>query len=232
MTRVTWILFVSAITFILLASGPAMARGGGGDHQFGGGIAMISPSQSDLNNWISGLGVVGTKELSSGYEFFANYEYRFSGTMYALHFRPSYIMQSASGGGVEANISSVTFFPMLRLYPLENSFIRFFFQVGLGYGTFNASLKNNTGGSGTYSGGNFGALTGLGAYFCITDSSCIVAEGSFRYLPMERLTGSGSGLVGGSSHITKENGELELNDNDLGATLSGVVGSLAYQYNF
>lgn len=232
MIRTFWILFISGCTFLILASEPAMARGGGGSHQFGGGIALISPAQDDLNAWISGLGVVGTKEMGAGYEFFGNYEYRFSSTVFAMHFRPSYIMQNASGGGVESKMSAFTFFPMLRIYPLENSFIRFFFQVGLGYGSMSLSLKNNTGGNGTYSGGNFGALGGLGAFFCITDSSCIVAEGSFRYLPMQRMTGSGSGLTGGTSRITQEVGELEVSNSDLATTLSGVQGSLAYQYNF
>lgn len=233
MMRTAFIFFATLLAFIFLVSKPAMAaRGMSGAHQFGGGIAMISPAQDDLNSWISGLGVVGTKEMGAGYELFFNYEYRFSGSMFALHFRPSYIMQSASGGGVESNMTAFTFFPMLRLYPLENDFIRFFFQVGLGYGSMNLSLKNNTGGNGTYTGGNFGALGGLGAYFCITDSSCFVAEGSFRYLPMQRLTGSGSGLTGGSSRITQENGELEISNSDVASTLSGVVGSIAYQYNF
>lgn len=236
MVRTALIFLATVLTFILLAAKPAMAQRRGysssGTHQFGGGVAMISPAQDDLNSWIGGLGVVGTKEMGAGYELFFNYEYRFDRTMYALHFRPSYVMQSAAGGGVEAKMTAVTFFPMLRLYPLENDFIRFFFQLGLGYGSMNLSLKNNTGGNGSYAGGNFGALGGLGAYFCITDSSCIVAEGSFRYLPMQRLTGSGNGLTGGASRITQENGELEINNTDVQSTLSGIVGSIAYQYNF
>ncbi len=234
MIRYVLIVFATAFAFLILASEPAMARGrsSSGSHQFGGGIAMISPAQDDLNSWVSGLGVVGTKEMSAGYELFFNYEYRFDGTIFAMHLRPSYIMQNASGGGVESKMSAITFFPMLRLYPLESDFIRFFFQVGLGYGNMNLSLSNNTGGSGSYTGGNFGALGGLGAYFCFTDSSCAVVEGSFRYLPMQRLTGSGNGLTGGSSRITQQNGELEIDNQDVAATLSGVVGSIAYQFNF
>lgn len=232
MIRTLWILLISTFTFLILASGPAMAKGGGGGHQFGGGIAFISPAQDDLNSWISGLGVVGTKEVSSGYEIFMNYEYRFSGTIFAMHFRPSYITQGASGGGVEAKLTGFTIFPMLRLYPLENDFIRFFFQIGLGYGSLTAAISNNSGGNGTYSGGNFGALAGLGAYFCFTASSCVVAEGSFRYLPMQRLTGTGTGLTGGASQITQQTGELEINSTDLASTLSGIQGSLAYQFNF
>ncbi|MBX3016757.1 MAG: hypothetical protein KF767_02620 [Bdellovibrionaceae bacterium] len=236
MVRTALIFFATVVAFVLMAYQPAMAQRRGsmssGSHQFGGGVAMISPAQDDINSWIGGLGVVGTKEMGAGYEVFFNYEYRFDRTIYALHFRPSYVMQSASGGGVEAKMTAFTFFPMLRLYPLENDFIRFFFQVGLGYGSMNLALSNNTGGNGNYTGGNFGALGGLGAYFCITDSSCIVAEGTFRYLPMQRLTGSGNGLTGGSSRITQENGELEVNGMDVASTLSGVVGSLAYQYNF
>lgn len=121
---------------------------------------------------------------------------------------------------------------MLRIYPLENEFIRFFFQGGIGYGNMDVKLSNNTGGSGSYQGGNFGASVGLGAFFCIFDSSCIVAEGNFRYLPMQRLTGSGSGLTGGTSRITQQDGELELNGMDLASTLSGVQGTISYQILF
>lgn len=234
MSKTTLILIATACAFLLMAGEKAMAQAGGAKtkHQIGAGIVMMSPSQADLNSWISSLGVVGTKELGSAYEFFVDYEYRFPTSIFALHFRPSYFMQNASGGGVEAKLSGVTLFPILRLYPLENKFIRFFFQVGLGYGNLTAQLSNPTGGSGTYSGSNFGAVGGLGAFFCITANSCVVAEGNFRYLPMARNTGTGNGLTGGNSSITKENGELELNDSDLATTLSGVQGSLAYQYNF
>lgn len=236
MTRTAFFLAALFAAFFIMISEPVMAASrfaaAKGTHQFGAGIAMVSPAQDDLNSWIGGLGVVGTKELGAGYEIFANYEYRFDRTIYALHFRPSYFMQSASGGGVEAKLTGFTFFPMLRLYPLENDFIRFFFQIGLGYGNLTADLSNNTGGHGSYNGGNFGALGGLGAYFCITDTSCVVAEGTFRYLPMQRMTGNGSGLTGGNSRITQESGELELNGMDLAATLSGVQGSLSYQFNF
>lgn len=238
MSRTAFFWVALFATFFVLTSEPVMAQRRSsrtsinGSHQFGFGVSMVSPSQDDLNTWISGLGVVGTKELGSGYEFSANYEFRFDRSIYALHFRPLYMMQSASGGGIEANVSGIAFFPMLRIYPLENDFIRFFFQVGLGYGNMTVDLKNSSGGSGTYRGGNFGAVGGLGAYFCITDASCIVAEGTFRYLPMQRLTGNGSGLTGGSSKITQQDGELEINGLDLQSTMSGVQGTVSYQFLF
>lgn len=235
MLKTAFILLASALAFLLFASQPAMAaRGGGGSggHSMGVGILIGGPSQADTNAWVNSLSTVGTKEVGSAYEFFGHYEYRFTGSIFALQFRPSYFTQEGSGGGVEAKLSGFTFFPILRLYPLENSFIKFFFQVGVGYGTLNLKLKNATGGSGNYDGGNFGALAGLGSSFCFTPNHCAVIEGNFRYLPMSRNVGNGSGLTGAGSAITQENGELELNSSDLATTLSGIQGGLSYLYTF
>jgi len=208
----------------------AEAAGGGG-HSINVGFGTMTADQKDVNAWVDSLSLAGTKNVPSGYELFAAYEYRFSGSMFALHFRPSYYLASASGGGISANHSGFTFFPMLRLFPLESKFMKFFLQVGLGYGTLTTKLENsNTGGSGSYNGGAFGALGGMGAQFCFTDDHCMMFEGNLRYLPFGRNTGSGNGSLGGS--ITQSTGELELNNNDLATTLSGITGSLAYVMNF
>lgn len=218
-------------TVFFLATEPAFARRGmSGSHSIGAGLLFVSPSQDDINSWVSSQGLVGTKELGSGYEFFINYEFRFSSTMFALHFRPSYFTQSASGAGIESGITAITFFPMLRLYPLENDYIKFFFQTGIGVAKADVKLSSSvTAGSGTYSATEFGAMAGLGASFCITESSCIGVEGNLRYLPMNRLTGTGSNLGG---NITQANGELEIASEDLGITMSGIQGALTYQFGF
>ncbi|PWU19639.1 MAG: hypothetical protein C5B49_05440, partial [Bdellovibrio sp.] len=181
---------------LIASSTAAFARGGGGGHSSGGGdilsagFAFLSPDQSDLNAFVDAQGVVGTKELSSAYEFFIEYESRFSGTMFALAFRPSYFTETASGGGVSAGVSGFTFFPIFRIYPLENDYFHLYFNVGVGYGQALVSLGSN-GASGSYTGNTFGALAGLGVAICFTASSCVSVEGNARYLPIKPVTGSG-----------------------------------------
>jgi opacity protein-like surface antigen len=216
------------VTLLLGLSVQALAQRAG-NHSFGFSLSLTGPNQKDVNSWVNSLNTVGTKELSSGYEVIADYQYRFSRTIFALLFRPSFLSQSASGGGVASSLSSFTFFPMFRLYPLENSFIQLFLQVGVGYG--NASLKLENGSTaGTFSNSAFGALAGLGVNFCFTANHCAVIEGNFRYLPIERLEGNASGALGGN--ITQSNGELEKNNVDLGVTLTGVQGIIGYRFNF
>lgn len=224
-----WAYGILAFFAVMFALSQQSAYAKGGGHSIGGGLAFISPSQDDLNGWMNSLAIAGTKEMGSGYELFFTYEYRFSSSIFAIMARPSYYTQTASGSGVESNLSGITLFPMLRLYPLENNLIKFFMQVGIGYGTANLKLSNsNVGGSGSYSAGEFGALEGLGASFCF-GSHCFSLEGNGRYLPMRRVTGTGSTLGG---TITQATGELETNNTDLGITLSGFSGTLSYLFNF
>lgn len=224
--RASFLIGVLAFLTTVLIAPPALS-----EHSMNFGLSLMTADQKDVNAWVDSLNTVGTKNVPSGYEFYFAYEYRFSSSMFALHFRPSYYMASASGGGVSADLSGFTFFPMLRLYPLENKFMKFFMQVGLGYGNLTTKLENtNSGGRGSFSGGSFGAVGGLGAQFCFTDAHCMLVEGNLRYLPFPRNTGEGTGTLGGS--ITQSTGELELSNNDLATTLSGIQGTLAYVLNF
>jgi len=224
-------ILVALVGFCFLtAASSAMAYGSGaGDDSLGIGLSIIASSQKDVNSWIDSTAMAGTKDISGGYEVTADYEHRFSSTMYSLLIRPSYFAQSASGAGVEANLTGFTVFPMFRLYPLESSFIHFFMQVGLGYGNLTTELSNN-GASGTYKGDAFGAIGGLGALFCFTPNHCLSIEGNFRYLPIERSTGNASASLGGQ--ITQVNGELELNNFDLATTMSGIQGIIGYKLMF
>jgi hypothetical protein len=214
----------------LAAASTANAYGASsGDDSLGVGLSLVAASQKDVNSWIDSTAIAGTKDISGGYEITADYEHRFSSTMYSMIIRPSYFSQSASGGGIEANMTGFTVFPMFRLYPLESSFIHFFMQVGLGYGNLSTELSNN-GANGTFKGDAFGAIGGLGALFCFTPSHCLSIEGNFRYLPIERSTGTASGTLGGQ--ITQANGELELNNQDLATTMSGIQGIIGYKMIF
>jgi hypothetical protein len=194
----------------------------------------MTATQTDTNNWISSYGIAGTKDVPSGYEFIFDYEYRFSSSMFALKFRPSYMTQSSDGGGVSATYTGMTFFPLLRIYPLENNFMKFFLQGGMGYGNLAGKWKSAQG-SIDFSGDEFGAMAGLGADFCFTPTHCLTIEGNVRYLPFARNLISASTMTGpGSSNLTQyQTGkELETVSKDVGTTMSGIQGVLAYHLNF
>ncbi len=213
----------------------ALARGGGGGHSLGGGLILATPSQDDLDTHIASVNSaqsVNIDKFGSALEIFIDYQYRFSGTMFALQFRPSYFTQSTDGSGYNMGLTGFTVFPLLRLYPLENGFIHFFLQTGIGYGKLSGHI-NQPQANVSFSGGTFGALAGLGAEFCFTDEHCMVIEGNLRYLPIERnIISSTSGTLQGNLGTPGSDDELEYNNSDLKTTLSGIQGILSYQYNF
>ncbi|WP_413290159.1 hypothetical protein [Bdellovibrio sp. HCB337] len=215
----------------------AFARGGGGGHSMEFGLALLSAGQNDIDTMITNARAnnsASTSDMGSAYELFAQYQYRFGGTMFSILFRPSYVMQSATGSGTggsyDYKLSGFTIFPMFRMYPLENDFIRFFMQTGLGYGKLSADITEGTS-SIAFSGGNFGAIGGLGVDFCFTDSHCVTIEGNLRYLPIERnKVSSVTGTPGLSQYGNGQ--EAEINGSDLMTSLSGIQGIIAYTLNF
>lgn len=224
---------VFAVLISVIFSHHAMAQKASGSHSLGFGIGFLSPDQSDLNQIISTKNAGGTSidKLGSGYEFQANYQYRFKGTMFALQFRPSYITQNSGGSGYKFDLTGFTVFPMFKLYPLENDFIRFFMQTGVGYGNLSGKI-NAPNGSVSFSAGAFGAQVGLGADFCFFGGShCFGVEGNLRYLPFPRnLVSDSSGTPDGWDPVTGN--ELENNNSDVGTTLSGIQGIATYRFNF
>lgn len=228
--------FVVINLFLLTSSISALAARGGGssDSSLGLGMILMTPTQDDLN---SSIGAINTAQstsidkLGTAYEFMGYFQYRFSSTMYAMQFRPSYFTQSSKGSGYETKLTGLTFFPMLRIYALENTFIHFFLQLGVGYGKLDGEMTG-PGTSVSWSGDSFGTMGGMGAEFCFTSSHCLVVEGNVRYLSIPRSvvkSTSGSPL-GFSQAISSQ--ELEANGSDVATTLSGVQGTLAYQLNF
>lgn len=223
----------------------AHARGaklGGGVGNIGLGVALVNTSQDDMNRAIdaaaqdSAVLPITTKTMGSAYEIYATYTYRFSSTMFALQLRPSFFTQSSTGTGANGNydykLSGFTFFPLIKLIPLENSFIAFFLQGGLGYGRLNGDIKAGSG-SVSFSGGNFGAMMGLGADFCFTESHCMTLEGNFRYLPIERnIASSTSGTVPGLTNLGSKQEVENSSQMDFQTTMSGVLGGISYTYYF
>jgi hypothetical protein len=229
--------------FIFLSHIPrAMARGGGGGHSIAGFIGFNSPSQDDMNILVdrsnTRAGGISTKPFGQAYEFEFMYQYRISGTMFAIGFRPSLFTQTSSGSAAggekyKYSLSGWTFFPMLKLIPLENDFIKFFMQIGVGYGRLNGTIQEDTAKI-EFGGGNFGGLGGLGAEFCFSDSHCVVLEGNLRYLPFERNKATKVSGTFASNSLTNavDAQEVELDGQDLGTTLSGVTANLGYIFTF
>ncbi len=225
------------VLLVLLGTNSALARGAAamGSQSIGLGAILTTPSQDDLDSHISTINSTQSTSISkfgTGYEFYANYSYRFSGTMFELQFRPSYFMQSTSGNSYNYSLAAVTFFPLLRVYPLENQYIHFYMQAGVGYGRLSGKL-NQPSASVDFAGDAFGALAGLGAQFC-ADVHCFSVEGNLRYLPIVRsIAGSVSGTpVGFSGSTPTGDQELEYNNSDLKTTLSGIQGVIGYSYMF
>lgn len=214
----------------------ASARSSGA-HSMEFGFALLGAGQDDINTMIKSArstSAASTGDMGSAYELFGQYQYDFTGTIFSVLFRPSYVTQSTTGSGTGGSfnykLNGFTFFPMLKMTPLENSFIKFFMQIGLGYGRMSGDISQGTS-SVTFAGGNFGAVGGLGADFCFTPAHCLTIEGNLRYLPIERnLVNSSSGTF--TNMQTGSGQELELNGVDLKTTLSGVQGIIAYTLNF
>jgi hypothetical protein len=248
--RTAKIIFITGTFFLILSltSTVFAARGGGGGglsagSSIGGGFVLTTPSQNDVNTLIdnanTNAGGISTKNLGAAIELYGHYSYRFSGSMFELQFRPSYFSQSSTGSGTGGNydykLTGFTFFPILRLYPLESSFIKFFLQAGLGYGRLSGSITEASANV-DFAGGAFGAIGGLGAEFCFTPNHCVVIEGNMRYLPIDRnIVSSSSGTFSSPNSLITQYGseqELEFSNQDLKTTMSGIQGILAYTYHF
>jgi hypothetical protein len=216
----------------------ANAAGGGG-HSMEFGLGLLTAGQDDTNTLIkaarASATTANTSDMGSAYELFAQYQYRFSGTMFSIAFRPSYITQSSTGTGTDGSydykLTGFTLFPMFRLYPLENNFIKFYMQTGLGYGRMSGDITQGAT-SIAFAGSAFGAIGGLGVDFCFTPSHCLSIEGNLRYLPIERnLASSATGSVAGLSQSVNSQ-EVEIGGGDFKTTMSGIQGSVAYTLNF
>ena len=226
-----FLLFILVSAFFTTAfSSQALATGMNGNHSLTLGLGLSTATQSDLNSWSSAQGS-GGGQLSSAYEYSLTYEYRFSSTMFAFEVRPSYFTESASGGGTNTSLTGTLVYPMLRLYPLENSFIHFFLQAGVGWGQLSGTTTFG-GNSVSYSGSAFGAIMGLGARFCFTDHQCMTIEGDARYNLIDRSIVSSASSTSMGGLQTPVGHELEYNSNDVGNTLSGIQGILQYNLMF
>ncbi|AHZ83566.1 hypothetical protein Bb109J_c2956 [Bdellovibrio bacteriovorus] len=222
-----------------LSRGPSLS----GDMALGIGISTVSAGQNDMDSLIDAARAsaanADTKAMGSAWEFYANWSYRFSGTSYAFVFRPSYFMQGTEGSGTDGSydykLTGYTVFPIFRIYPLENSFIKFYMQTGLGYGSLSGEITAGTKNL-DFKGSAFGAMGGIGVDFCFTEAHCLTVEGNLRYMPIERNLTTGGNCTGASDipGVSQCGGdsELERNGKDLATTMSGIQGLIGYTMNF
>lgn len=227
-------------------SAPAFAIGS--YSSFGGGWAIgfqagtVNSSQNQMNEIIRRAntgtnGPVSTGQMNSAYEFAPFMTYRFDASIFAIHLRPSYFYQVEEGkganGSYDMSVKGWTVFPMLRLYPLENEFMKFYMQFGLGYGSMTGEINEGAGNQVVFESGAFGTVLGLGAEFCFTGGNhCINFEGDYRYLSFERsLVKKSSGALPDLSSYGKGN-ELEMDGADLSVRMGGLMFLAGYTYWF
>ncbi len=216
------------------------------DHAVGGNLMITTSSQDDVNTLISRansrVGGISTSDMGSAWELNGHYTYRFGKEMYALQISPSFFYQvsagSGTGGSYDYKLNGLTLFPMLRVYALENKFIKFFMQGGLGWGILYGDIEEGSG-KVSFSGNAFGFKAGIGAEFCFTVNHCMNVEGNFRYLPIERNISSKYSGTFASNSVSqpplgdKNTGvEVEIDGQDLKTTLSGIQGVIGYTYWF
>ena len=242
-------LTIMMTTLFLAQAEAARSRGGSSGGSFFNGtvylnlsISTVGATQDDINSVIKDhnstvSGGISSSTLGSGLEGNASFIYRYSGTAYALVLRPGYFWAKShgSGNGQDYNfdITGTTAFLMFRLYPLENDFIKFYMQVGPGWGQTNSDLKLGTT-TAQFTGSAFGGSAGLGVDFCFIPGHCMTIEGNVRYLPVERNTGTGGNCTGSTTGFSQcgSSGEIERSSKDFTTSLSGIIGTLGYTMMF
>ncbi|MCB0419739.1 MAG: outer membrane beta-barrel protein [Bdellovibrionales bacterium] len=231
------------ILLIACSSQVAFARGGGGGWSLGANLGITASDQTDMNTLITRANSrdsISTGQFGNAWEFSGFISYRTS-SMLALQFRPSYYYSavdgSGSGGSYDYSVTGFTLFPIFRFYLLESNYIKFFTQVGVGWGFLFGSVKEGAA-SAEFSGNAMGTMAGLGAEFCFTGNHCISVEGNFRLLRVQRVTSDASTnnfvTTGATPSLSQSASgqEVELDGADLSATMSGVQGFIGYVFYF
>lgn len=241
MSQSRWVM--GAILMVLGFAGPALAAKRGG-WAMGANLGITTASQEDMNTLISNAnkaqGGITTGGFGTAYELTGFLNYRFSGSIISLSFRPSYYTNSTSGNngsGAPYNysLSGLTFFPMFHLYLLESKYIRFFVNAGVGLGTLAGEVREDSA-SVEFSGAASGFQGGLGVEFCFTVNHCVNVEANYRVMDFPRnIASSASGTfdtANGSLSQASAGQEVELKGYDLKTSLTGIIGNIGYIYHF
>ena len=231
-----------SVSTVTALSNFAQARGGGGGFGVGFHGGMLTTNQKDMDTLKERAntreGGISTGDLGTALEFGVTGSYRFD--MYEILIRPTYLFHSEegkdnSGATFEYGVSGFTIFPMFRFVPLESNILKLFFQVGIGFGHANGTVKEDTF-EVEFSGNSLGYQVGLGIEICFTDFHCMALEGNVRQLSFDRvLADKVSGTSGGSpqgidQHTVGQ--EVEMDGRDLFVTMSGFQALLGYVMHF
>jgi hypothetical protein len=237
--------FVVAVLAFVPQASAARGGGSGGGMEIGFGGGIISSNQDQMNTLItranSRAGGISTPAMNSAYEVSTHFGYRFSGTMFAVLLRPTYFYQNSTGSGNSGSfnysLQGFTVFPILRVIPLENDIMKFFLQIGLGYGRATGKIEE-AGASAEFVGDSFGTQAGMGAEFCFTGAHCVSIEGNYRYLNNTRnIATSASGTWDSSAtnpslSQAAPNREMELDNDDLQTKMGGLQFLVNYAMHF
>jgi hypothetical protein len=243
MKKLMWI-FAGLLNFWIFTSAHAVGNQGG--WSLGGNLGFVSAGQTDLNTLrdrANERSSISTPTLGNAWEGNAFLGYRFTGIV-ALQFRPSFFYQNAEGKGATGDhqykVLATTFIPTLKFYLLESNTIKFFSQLGIGVGFVNGTIKEGDA-SVDFSGYDMGYSAGLGAEFCFFGGPhCMNIEGNFRYMFINRVTADKvSGDFTDSNHSNPsglsqaiKGKEVELDNKDVGISLSGAQLLIGYIYYF
>lgn len=226
------------------ASGISTLNGSSSIGLFAGIVNSAQDSLNDMQQRANTReGGITTSQLTQAWEVAGHITYRYSGTIWAIQIRPSYFYERADGHGTSGSftygVTGWTVFPILKMYPLENDFMKFYMQAGLGYGQVTAFVNEGQDASGhnrhvDFGSGAFGSTVGLGAEFAYSPSHAFSLECNYRYLNFQRniVTSSSGSFASGSLTQYGKGQEVELDSNDLAVKMGGLQFLAGYSYYF
>ena len=229
-----------AVLLMALTGSSALAAGGMGQIFFGANAGIVTTDQEDMNELKSRANArdtVSASDLKNAWELGFELGYRFAGSMFAVSLRPSYFTQSTDGSGTSGSykysVSGFSVFPMFRIYPLESDLMRFYMQMGLGYGMATGKIREASA-SADFSGTGYGSMVGLGAEFLISDTHSLGVEGNMRYLSFERNTVDSRAGTFATDSLSQSGAdqEVELDGRDFKTTMTGIVIMARYVFYY
>lgn len=227
------------VVSMLFLSQSAFAQIFEGTFSLGLAAGITAADQGDLNELQSRAnareGGISTGQLGNAWEFAGIFQYRYNGSFLAIQLKPTFFFQkedgsNSAGQNFEYGISGYTIFPTAKFHMLESDLMKFYSQLAIGYGYVTGNIEE-AGAKVEFSGGDLGYLAGLGAEFCFTKSHCIMVEGNYRFLMIDRVSSNSSSGTFASDSITQANGEVEYDNRDLKVNLSGIQGYVGYIFH-
>jgi len=209
-----------------------------GSFSLGFAAGITATDQGDINELQSRANqrsAISAGQLGNAWEGAGIFQYRYKGSILAIQLRPTYFYQNedgkdGAGGKYEYGVSGYTIFPVAKFHMLESDSIKFYSQLGIGYGVASGVIQEDTA-KVEFSGGGLGYMGGLGAEFCFMKAHCVMVEGNYRFLTVDRVTSDSSSGTWASDSISQASGEVEYDNHDLKVNLSGIQGFVGYIFH-